>query len=128
MGTKDGAKKARETNMARYGKDWYAKIGRKGGQNGKGPDYKGGFAGDKELARKAGAKGGKISKRGPAEKKTKKEDKLYRSSEQIINQRKKELERRIHNLEMGLDYVGFFQRRRDKKEIQELTVKLEELK
>lgn len=38
-------------------------IGRIGGQNGKGPDYKGGFAGNRERARLAGAKGGKISRR-----------------------------------------------------------------
>ena len=38
-------------------------IGRIGGLNGKGPDYKGGFAADRERARIAGAKGGHISRR-----------------------------------------------------------------
>ena len=38
-------------------------IGRIGGLNGKGPDYKGGFAADRDRARIAGAKGGRISRR-----------------------------------------------------------------
>lgn len=38
-------------------------IGRIGGLNGKGPNYKGGFAADRERARIAGAKGGHISRR-----------------------------------------------------------------
>jgi hypothetical protein len=38
-------------------------MGRKGGKNGKGPDYKGGFGGDRELAKRAGRKGGRISRR-----------------------------------------------------------------
>lgn len=46
----------------------YVKAGRKGGQNGKGPFYTGGFAGNRELARTAGARGGKISKRLPSTK------------------------------------------------------------
>lgn len=61
-GTKAGAQKAAATNKARYGKDFYAKIGRKGGQKG----TTGGFAANPELARIAGAKGGRISRRGPA--------------------------------------------------------------
>lgn len=58
-GNSIGGKKAAATNKERYGKDWYAKIGRKGGQNG----HTGGFAANRELARIAGAKGGKISSR-----------------------------------------------------------------
>lgn len=38
-------------------------VGRIGGQNGEGPDYRGGFAGNRELAVKAGAKGGRVSRR-----------------------------------------------------------------
>ena len=64
-GTKTGGKKAAETNKERYGKNFYAMIGRKGGQNG----HFGGFAANPELAKIAGAKGGKKSKRGPAKKK-----------------------------------------------------------
>lgn len=61
-GNRIGGLKAAATNKARYGKDWYARIGRMGGKNG----HTGGFAANPELARIAGAKGGKISKRGPA--------------------------------------------------------------
>lgn len=63
-GTKAGARKAAATNKARYGENFYATIGRKGGQNGR----TGGFAANPELARIAGAKGGRISRRGPAHK------------------------------------------------------------
>ena len=38
-------------------------IGHIGGKNGKGPNYKGGFAANPALARIAGAKGGRISRR-----------------------------------------------------------------
>jgi general stress protein YciG len=58
-GTKEGGKKAAATNKAKFGSDFYAKIGKKGGQNGK----TGGFAANPELARIAGAKGGRISRR-----------------------------------------------------------------
>lgn len=58
----EGGKKAAATNKERYGKDWYARIGRTGGKNG----HTGGFAANPALAKIAGAKGGKISKRGKA--------------------------------------------------------------
>ena len=61
-GTKLGGVKAANTNKAKYGKDFYAEIGRKGGRNGR----TGGFAANRELAKIAGAKGGRISKRGKA--------------------------------------------------------------
>jgi len=57
-GTKTGGKKAAAKNLARDPL-FYAKIGAKGGRNGK----TGGFAANPELARIAGAKGGKISRR-----------------------------------------------------------------
>lgn len=63
-GTKEGGKKAAAANKARYGTNFYAEIGRIGGQKG----HTGGFASNPELAREAGRKGGKISKRGPARK------------------------------------------------------------
>lgn len=63
-GTKEGGKKAAATNKAKYGKNFYASIGQKGGKNG----HTGGFAANRELARIAGAKGGRISKRGKAKK------------------------------------------------------------
>lgn len=61
-GTKEGGAKAAETNKRIHGSDFYAKIGRKGGKNG----HTGGFAANPELAREAGRKGGKISRRGPS--------------------------------------------------------------
>ena len=64
-GTRAGGLKAAATNRARYGNDFYQNIGLIGGKLSVG----GGFAADRELARRAGAKGGKISKRGKAAKK-----------------------------------------------------------
>lgn len=58
-GTKAGGKKAAETNIKRHGRSFYADIGAKGGRNG----HTGGFAANRELARIAGAKGGRISRR-----------------------------------------------------------------
>lgn len=58
-GTKKGGKLAASTNKTRYGSDFYAKIGAKGGRNGR----TGGFAANPDLARIAGAKGGRISRR-----------------------------------------------------------------
>lgn len=63
-GNTAGGLKAREKIYEKYGKDWYATIGRKGGQNGN----TGGFAANPKLAIIAGRKGGKISKRGRAKK------------------------------------------------------------
>ena len=58
-GTKAGGIKAYRTNIERQGKDFYKIIGAKGGRNG----HTGGFASNPELARRAGAIGGRISKR-----------------------------------------------------------------
>lgn len=57
--------KWRKTMAERYGSvtEKMKQTGRIGGLNGKGPDYKGGFAADNERAKKAGAKGGSISRR-----------------------------------------------------------------
>lgn len=66
-----GGIKAAKTNTEKYGKDYYSRIGRRGGKN----SHDGGFASDKvgkdgltgrERASIAGAKGGTISRRGPA--------------------------------------------------------------
>lgn len=62
-GTKAGGLKAAQTNKQQFGEDFYKNIGSKGGKNGKGPGYKGGFAADNERAKIAGAKGGSISRR-----------------------------------------------------------------
>lgn len=58
-GTKAGGQKAAATNKTKHGSDFYAKIGAKGGRNGR----TGGFAANPELARIAGRKGGQISRR-----------------------------------------------------------------
>ena len=60
-GTKAGGLKAAAKNLANN-PNFYREIGRLGGQNG----HTGGFASNPELARLAGAKGGRISRRGPA--------------------------------------------------------------
>jgi len=61
-GTIEGGRKAAATNKARHGANFYAEIGRRGGRNG----HTGGFASNPELAKIAGRKGGRISKRGKA--------------------------------------------------------------
>lgn len=61
-GTKIGGRKAAKTNIRLHGKDFYKRIGQIGGRNG----HTGGFAANPELARIAGRKGGKKSRRGPA--------------------------------------------------------------
>ncbi len=59
-GTTAGGAKAAATNKNKYGKDFYARIGAMGGKMG----HTGGFYANRELARKAGAVGGRISRRG----------------------------------------------------------------
>lgn len=59
-GNKSGGLRAAKTNKERYGEDYYREIGRKGGQAG----CTGGFAANPTLAKLAGAKGGRLSKRG----------------------------------------------------------------
>lgn len=61
-GTREGGLKAAKTNKERYGDDYYTIRGRNGGLKSRG----GGFAANPELARIAGAKGGRNSKRGKA--------------------------------------------------------------
>lgn len=58
-GTKAGGQKAAATNKAKYGSEFYAQIGAKGGKLG----HTGGFFANRDLARQAGAKGGRISRR-----------------------------------------------------------------
>ena len=58
-GTKAGGRAAAATNKKKYGSDFYARIGAQGGKKG----HTGGFFANRELARKAGAVGGRISRR-----------------------------------------------------------------
>jgi general stress protein YciG len=59
-GNSTGGKQAAITNKQKYGEDFYANIGSIGGKNG----TTGGFHFDKGKAVTAGAKGGKISRKG----------------------------------------------------------------
>ena len=63
-GTREGGKKASLKNKQLHGEDFYQRIGRKGGKNG----HTGGFASNPVLAREAGRKGGKKSRRGKSKK------------------------------------------------------------
>lgn len=64
-GTQAGGAKAAATNKKKYGKDFYARIGAMGGKLGR----TGGFYANRELAREAGRRGGRISRRSKASKK-----------------------------------------------------------
>ena len=61
-GNHAGGLKAAQSNKERYGDDFYIRIGQKGGKLGR----TGGFYADRELASRAGRKGGRRSRRGPA--------------------------------------------------------------
>lgn len=66
-GTKNGGQTAANTNKAKYGADFYVRIGAKGGKRG----HTGGFAAGDEgraRARKYGALGGRLSRRGESKK------------------------------------------------------------
>jgi len=58
-GTREGGLKASQKNKEKFGEDFYKRIGRAGGKNGR----TGGFWANRELARTAGAIGGRNSKR-----------------------------------------------------------------
>ncbi len=58
-GTKAGGVAAAQTNKKKHGADFYARIGAMGGKKGR----TGGFYANRDLARMAGAKGGRISRR-----------------------------------------------------------------
>lgn len=58
-GTKAGGQAAAATNKKKYGADFYVRMGAVGGKLGR----TGGFYSNRELARVAGAKGGRASRR-----------------------------------------------------------------
>lgn len=65
-GTKQGGTEAAKTNRKKYGADFYARIGAKGGRMG----HTGGFAAGREgreRARKYGKIGGRLSRRSKSE-------------------------------------------------------------
>lgn len=78
-GTKAGGQKAAATNMKRHGESFYKRIGSKGGQNG----HTGGFASNPALARIAGAKGGRISKRSGSGRKEK--EYIWRPGDELFS-------------------------------------------
>lgn len=87
-GTKAGGAKASATNKAKYGEDFYKKIGSEGGKLG----HTGGFYVNRELAVTAGRKGGTISRRtkktpAPADHSVTK-DKVGQYEERIIDTNK----------------------------------------
>jgi general stress protein YciG len=61
VGTKSGGKKASDQNKKKYGEDFYKNIGSLGGRK---TGVLKGFALDPERAKIAGARGGRISRRG----------------------------------------------------------------
>lgn len=95
-GTIEGGRKAAATNKKKYGKEFYANIGRKGGKNG----HTGGFAANPELAREAGRKGGKISKRGPAKRFS--ADKIAKIKEELAEAEAEQLKSEVRLLKARL--------------------------
>ena len=91
-GTKAGGLKAAKTNLERYGADFYKINGAKGGRNG----HTGGFYGNPELASLAGAKGGRISRRG--DKKESLEDRRRYEAERELYEKELEHESFISKL------------------------------
>lgn len=68
-GHADAVSSWHKTMIAKYGSEEAMRakmreIAAEGGRRGCGPDYKGGFAANKALAKSSGAKGGRISRRG----------------------------------------------------------------
>lgn len=59
-GTQAGGQAAAKTNKAKYGPEFYSKIGARGGSAG----HTGGFYANRDLARHYGRLGGSISRRG----------------------------------------------------------------
>jgi hypothetical protein len=65
-GTRTGGEAAAATNKKKYGPDFYARIGAAGGKKGRSGGFAAGKAG-RERARKFGAIGGRLSRRGKSE-------------------------------------------------------------
>lgn len=65
-GNKEGGKKASITNKLRHGEDFYKNIGRKGGAKAR-PESRYFFK-HPDIAKEAGAKGRRLSRRGKSKK------------------------------------------------------------
>lgn len=105
-GTLEGGRKAAATNKAKYGADFYARIGFKGGSNG----HKGGFAAETvgkdgltgpERAKLAGRKGGTKSRRGPAIRLT--TDKIKKIREELNEAEQETIKMKIRLLNNELE-------------------------
>ena len=92
-GTKSGGVKAALTNKSKYGDDFYKNIGAAGGKK----SHTGGFYANRELARTAGAQGGRISRRKPKEDTCKKIDEMVLKDE-VLEPTEKWQPRWVRNL------------------------------
>lgn len=95
-GTKEGGRKAAATNKEKHGSDFYSKIGKKGGSKAH-PETRP-FSVNPELARRAGKRGGQLSKRGPV--------KAPRKSEPVVEKTEEPAKKK------GI--LGWFSGRKDK--------------
>ena len=93
-GTIAGGKKAAETNIKKYGEDFYKKIGHIGGSNGTTGGFASGLLCDCDYtedlhkkARCAGQKGGRVSRRGKAKPKTEPQKSLIKQIMEKIDVR-----------------------------------------
>ena len=98
-GTLEGGRKAAATNKAKYGKEFYANIGRKGGSKSH-PETRP-FALDPELAKRCGRNGGKKSKRGPAIRLT--TDKIKKIKEELNEAERETIKTKIRLLNKELE-------------------------
>jgi len=95
-GTVAGGKAAAVTNKKKYGPDFYAKIGAKGGERGR----TGGFYANRELASKAGATGGRRS--------TRKGIKTGEGKKSMELKERAEAQRRGEQAAQEIDKLGLF--------------------
>ena len=98
-GTLEGGRKAAATNKAKYGSDFYANIGRKGGSKSH-PETRP-FALDPELAKRCGRNGGKKSRRGPAIRLT--ADKIKKIKEELNEAEQETIKTKIRLLNKELE-------------------------
>lgn len=79
-GTVIGGKAAAATNIAKYGADFYALIGAKGGKN----DHTGGFYANRHLASICGQYGGSLSRRGGHKLSYRQKQEIQRSYKKLL--------------------------------------------
>ena len=99
-GTKAGGLKAAKTNKERHGDDFFKVIGARGGRNG----HTGGFAANRELARAAGAKGGRISRRGSESEKAPLVERGAAEKRREKSNKIPRIERKLQEQQLALEY------------------------